>query len=230
MDKVMPTGAWKFDESVTAVFSDMLSRSIPQYDVMRDLVFKLGSHFIEPNKSVIDLGCSTGLAVEPFVNTFYDVAYHLYDVSEPMLRACKERFKSKSNVSVKHHDVTTGINVNDACLVLSVLSVQFTPIEHRQRIIKSIYDALDKGGAFIFVEKVLGNCVELDNLLVSEYYKLKADNQYTEEQIKAKRKSLEGVLVPLTADWNTDMLYKAGFKRIDCFYRVLNFAGWVAIK
>lgn len=59
---------------------------------------------------------------------------------------------------------------------------------------------------------------------------MKADNQYTEVQIKAKRKSLEGVLVPITAKWNEDLLHSVGFKHIDCYWRSLNFAGWIAIK
>ena len=49
-------------------------------------------------------------------------------------------------------------------------------------------------------------------------------------QIADKRKSLEGVLVPITAKWNENLLKECGFKQIDCFWRCLNFAGWVAIK
>lgn len=230
IDKVMPAGKWEFDQEVTAVFGDMLSRSIPDYEVMRQLVTRLGAHFIHNGTNVIDVGCSTGLSAAPFVSAYPEVTYHLLDVSRPMLDACSERFAGQDNVIVKHHDVTSGLDVGNASLVLSILSIQFTPIEHRQNIVKSIYDSLNAGGAFIFVEKVLGNCVEIDNLLVQEYYKLKSENQYTQEQIKAKRKSLEGVLVPLTAQWNEDMLRNVGFKKVDCFFRVLNFAGWVAIK
>jgi DUF1680 family protein len=30
--------------------------------------------------------------------------------------------------------------------------------------------------------------------------------------------------------WNEDMLKTAGFRKVDCFWRYLNFAGWIAIK
>ena len=49
-------------------------------------------------------------------------------------------------------------------------------------------------------------------------------------QIRDKRKSLEGVLVPVTAKWNEDILRQCGFRKVDCFWRCLNFAAWVAIK
>ena len=52
---------------------------------------------------------------------------------------------------------------------------------------------------------------------------------YTEE-IERKRLALEGVLVPMTAHWNEDLLRQAGFQQVECFWRYLNFAGWLAIK
>jgi tRNA (cmo5U34)-methyltransferase len=30
--------------------------------------------------------------------------------------------------------------------------------------------------------------------------------------------------------WNEDLLHQEGFASVDCFWRHLNFAGWVAIK
>ena len=42
--------------------------------------------------------------------------------------------------------------------------------------------------------------------------------------------TLEGVLVPVTARWNEELLHEEGFRSVDCFWRHLNFAGWVAVK
>ena len=85
-------------------------------------------------------------------------------------------------------------------------------------------------GAFVFVEKVLGNTADLDDLMVKLYLTLKGKNQYSDKQIERKKMSLEGVLVPVTAKWNEELLKMAGFKEIDCFWRWMNFAGWVATK
>lgn len=85
--------------------------------------------------------------------------------------------------------------------------------------------------------------IDKNNVIVAGHTRLKAAEKLemvkvptimaddlTEEQINAKRKSLEGVLVPITAKWNEDLLKNAGFKSIDCFYRYLNFSGWIAVK
>lgn len=234
-DNVMPDGKWEFNQEVTDCFGEMLERSIPAYADMRELVKRIGKRFVKRKTTIVDLGCSTGEAVQPFISAFgCQNQYKLYDVSEPMLEACREKFKGWINegfLTVESFDIRNGLPpMLVTSLVLSVLTLQFTPIEYRQKIIQSVYDSLEPGGALILVEKVLGNDFALDSMMVDEYYRIKAENAYTQEQISAKRKSLEGVLVPITAHWNEQMLRDAGFRHIDCFWRYLNFAGWVAIK
>jgi tRNA (cmo5U34)-methyltransferase len=50
------------------------------------------------------------------------------------------------------------------------------------------------------------------------------------EEIERKKVAMEGVLVPVTAKWNEDLLRGAGFSHLDCFWRWMNFAAWVAAK
>ena len=234
-DNVMPSGKWEFDQEVTDCFDEMLERSIPGYSDMRELVTRIGKRYVQRRTSIIDLGCSTGEAINPFIQAFgCQNNYRLYDVSEPMLEKTRQRYAGwieEGSVDVQKFDIRNGLPIHTfASLILSVLTLQFTPIEYRQKIIQSIYDSIVPGGALILVEKVLGSNYSLDAMMVDEYYKIKADNAYTQEQISAKRKSLEGVLVPITARWNEEMLKEAGFRNVDCFWRYLNFAGWVAIK
>src|SRR6185295_16417361 len=78
---VPETPRWEFDEGVTRVFEDMLDRSIPQYRVMRDLVTALGSRALSggeakhrgAGQAILDVGCSRGDAVAPFVARFPDL-------------------------------------------------------------------------------------------------------------------------------------------------------------
>ena len=79
------------------------------------------------------------------------------------------------------------------------------------------------------MEKIVGDS-GMDDLMVEMYYRMKRENGYSEEAIMAKRRSLENVLSPLKAGWNVDMLREAGFRKVDMFWRCLNFCGWIAIK
>lgn len=233
-DTYVPSERWDFNDEVTQVFNDMIGRSIPGYEVMRDLVFRMAKRFVKEGTSILDIGCSTGLSTEKLIETFgSDCSFVLTDVSEPMLQKCREKYAEeiqKGYVSVKYSDLRKPLPVKGCSLILSCLTIQFTPIEYRQYIIENIYNSLEPGGAFIFVEKVLGNTSMLDDCMVNEYYDIKRDHAYTEEQISEKRKSLEGALVPLTSKMNKMLLEAAGFKKVDCFWRYLNFSAIIAVK
>ncbi len=230
-DRVKPGKKWKFDGGVTKVFDDMLSRSIPQYDVMRKACFDIGRRHVVPETWVVDLGCSRGEALAPFVQAFPESRFFGIEISKPMRRAAQERFAGKRNVDIAGLDLRgERLSISNASLVLSVLTLQFVPINYRQGVVEDAWRALRPGGAFILVEKVLGNTAEIDRHMVSCYHDLKAKNGYAREDIERKKLALEGVLVPVAAKWNEDLMRGAGFSKIDCFWRWMNFAAWVAIK
>jgi tRNA (cmo5U34)-methyltransferase len=233
-DEVIPRGAWQFDQEVTTVFDDMLQRSIPQYNAMRLVTFEVGRRFVQPGTAIIDMGCSRGQALLPFVSNFgANNDYIGLEISEPMIEAARGNFAYHphgNRVSIQSADLRHEFPRVTASLVISVLTLQFTPIEYRQQIIRRVYDSLATGGAFIMLEKVLGATSKLDEAFVELFLNIKRDNGYSESQIDRKRMSLEGVLVPVTARWNEELLHQEGFTAVDCFWRHLNFAGWVAVK
>ena len=232
-DQVLPDGRWQFDQAVTDVFDDMLGRSIPEYQTMRALVTEMATRFIQPGTDVVDLGCSRGEAMAPLLQNSSAARFIGIEVSQPMLDWCEYRFEGliqEGRVFIQNLDLRREFPACSASLVLSVLTLQFTPIEYRQAILQRVYQHMLPGGAFILVEKVLGSSANLDRVLVEQYYGLKRGNGYSEEQIQRKRMSLEGVLVPVTAQWNEQLLRTAGFTEVECFWRNLNFAGWVALK
>ena len=233
-DQVMPDSSWEFDADVTAVFDDMLARSIPQYQVMRRACFDIGARYVKRATDIVDLGCSRGEALAPFVNKFGAQNHYTgVEISDPMLEAARARFEGYINcnvVDIRKMDLRHEYPPACSSLTLSVLTLQFTPIEYRLQILNRIYESLTEGGAFILIEKILGSSASLDEMMVALYYDMKRENGYTEDQIQRKRMSLEGVLVPMTARWNEEMLQITGFRQVDCFWRWLNFAGWVAVK
>lgn len=225
--------SWDFDGPVADSFDDMLERSIPGYQVMRELVFEVGRRFVRPGSAVVDLGCSRGEALAPFVERYGGQRQNTFlgfEVSEPMLGLARLRFDGADDCFISKTDLRQPLPSYKASLTLCVLALQFTPINYRQRILRDVFERTNKGGALILVEKVLGGDAMLDALMVEEYHELKLRNGYTEAEVERKRLSLEGVLVPVTAAWNEDLLRSSGFASVDCFWRYLNFSGWVAVK
>jgi len=230
----MPRKAkWEFDAEVTDVFVDMLARSIPQIDVMRSMVAEVALSFGELKRSVVDLGASRGDAGSFLLRHLRDdERLDLVEVSRPMVKVCRTRFKDDPRVHVHEFDLREGYppGVEDKTASMLVLALQFMPIEHRLRILRDVWRTTVSGGCIVLVEKVLGSTAESNDMLVRMYHELKRRNGYSQEEIDRKAQSLEGVLVPVTARWNEDLLASAGFGSVECFWRCLNFAAWVGVK
>jgi tRNA (cmo5U34)-methyltransferase len=229
-----PSKSWVFDGEVTRIFDDMLRRSIPQLETMRRLVFDVGRTFVQPDTDVVDLGCSRGDSLAPLVNAFGPAARFVgVEASGPMLEVCHERFRDEIEAGIlrlANLDLRASYPDVEASLTLAVLTMHFIPLERRLQVIQDVYERTLRHGAFILVEKVLGGSAYIDRLLTELYEGLKRRNGYTQEEIDRKRLSLEGVLVPAPAAWTENALSQAGFRGVECFWRCLNFAGWVAVK
>lgn len=228
----MPNGAWTFDESVTACFDDMLERSIPQLDVARELVALFAKRHALRGTSIVDMGCSTGGMLQKLVDTLGEMNYHYVGVdnSSSMVQEAQKRMKPMSRVHVMESDLCKEFPEVWSSVVVSFLTMQFVPVEYRRKVIDQVYDSLTKEGCFLMVEKVTMSGSHLQHDMTSIYHTMKQQNGYSLESIQAKQKSLENTMVCLTADWNKEMLYDAGFREVETFWQWGPFIGFVAIK
>jgi tRNA (cmo5U34)-methyltransferase len=224
-----PDGAWAFDASVAHVFEDMLARSIPGYGDMRRIVTALACRYYQAGTALVDLGASQGGAIAPILDACPTVTHAIaVEVSEPMRNDAAVRFAGDERVTVVDTDLRHGYPDVTASVTLAVLTLQFVPIEYRPRLLGEILEHSVPGAVLLVVEKVIGSTPEVNEALTDLYLTHKRDAGYSEGDIAAKRVSLEGVLVPVTARENTAQLRAAGFVDVDCIWRSLNFAGWMA--
>lgn len=239
-------GGWEFDEEVTEAFEDMLERSIPNYSEMRKMVTCAALWFAdeipEAHTRVLDIGCSRGGALRPIVDRLGRRGRYVgLEVSEPMVQAARQEFKEwlgrplprvEPTVDIRHHDLRAGLpaDLPPQTVILSVLTMQFVPVEYRLELLGEIYDALRPGGGFVLVEKVLGPSPALQRLEADLYHDRKRGAGYSQEAIDRKRMALEGRLVPFSASYNEEMLRGAGFRDVDCVWAWMNFRGWLALK
>lgn len=225
---------WTFDDEITRVFDNMLSRSIPQLDIMRGLVTDVAATFVRPLSTILDLGCSRGESLSPLLERFGTANNYVgIEISGPMLDACRDRFSKEiasGLVRIEPLDLRHGFPDVRTSVTLSVLTMIFIPVNHRQRILNDVYRSLVPGGAFILVEKLLGNGARIERMMVDRYHRFKGEQGYTQEEIERKRLALEGVQVPLTTTMNEGLLYSAGFSHVETFWRWMNFSGVVAVK
>ncbi|MEY3436907.1 MAG: carboxy-S-adenosyl-L-methionine synthase CmoA, partial [Bacteroidota bacterium] len=107
---------------------------------------------------------------------------------------------------------------------------QFVRPIHRLKLLKRIYDGLQKDGVMIVVEKVLAEDSSFNRKFIKYYYDYKRRNHYSDMEIAQKREALENVLIPYKLTENITLFREAGFGNVDTFFKWYNFAGIVAQK
>lgn len=227
-------GDFEFGESTAAVFDDMLERSVPFYHEIQEMVVSLATTFKQPGTRVYDLGCSTGTTLLQIGkrDVQRDVDLVGIDYSAPMLEQARVKLAAAGlfdRCELLLADVND-VAVENASVVVMILTLQFVRPLHREKVIRRIADGLVPQGVLLLVEKVLGNDSRLNRIFIDEYYEMKRKHGYSDLEIAQKREALENVLIPYRADENVLLLKENGFASVDTFFRWYNFAGLVAIK
>jgi tRNA (cmo5U34)-methyltransferase len=226
-----------FDTKVAAVFDDMVSRSVPFYDEIQTMLAELALQFLpEQDGAVCDLGCSTGTTLEQILsNPGCPPSTHGYGVdnAKAMLEQAREKLAphiAARRVTLTEADLDSDLRLPQVNVVLMNWTLQFVRPIHREGLLRRIHDSLRPGGALLMAEKVLVEDSLLNRLYIELYYRYKARQGYTAEEIQRKRESLENVLVPYRVEENVELLNRCGFATVDTCFRWFNWAAFVAIR
>lgn len=227
---------FNFGEETTAVFDDMLDRSVPFYGEIQRMIGEMASDFARDGSQVFDLGCSTCnsfLAIDHFLPKDVNVHFIGIDSSPHMLDKARDkliRAGFRHEFELRLGNLNQDVCVENASVVLLTLTLQFVRPLYRDALIARIYEGLNPKGCLILVEKVLGEDSTFNRLFIKYYYDMKKRNGYTELEIAQKREALENVLIPYRLQENAELLRRVGFKHIETFFKWYNFCGMIASK
>ena len=127
-------------------------------------------------------------------------------------------------------DLHTAHPIENASVVIMILSLQFIRPLFRERVVQRIYDGLNDNGCLILVEKQTMASSLLNRLFIRYYYDLKARHGYSAVEIAQKREALENVLIPYRPEENRALLHQVGFNHVEETFRWYNFAAMIAVK
>lgn len=227
-------GDFCFDGQVAGVFDNMVDRSVPFYQEIQRMAGEMAASYAVPGTQLYDLGCATGTTLS-LLDTLIpgSVSFTGIDNSPEMLDKCQEKFEqleSSRDARFLCHDLRDMPVVDNASVVIMLLTLMFVRPLHRKMLLSSVYQGMNSGGAMILVEKVVCESPELNRQYINYYYNMKRRHGYSELEISQKREALENVLIPFTEAENRQMLHDAGFRSVEVFFRWYNFCGMVAIK
>jgi tRNA (cmo5U34)-methyltransferase len=198
------------------------------------MIAEMAADFAVEGTHIYDLGCSTGTTLLGLHSKLPKrLKFIGVDNSEEMLKRCREKL-AQHRFDREHElvcaDLNQGVSIENASMVLMVLTLQFVRPLYRDTLIGTILRGLNENGGLILVEKVLGEDSLFNRLFIKYYYHLKKRHGYSELEIAQKREALENVLIPYKLLENREMLLRAGFRYVDVFFKWYNFCGMIAVK
>ena len=225
-------GGFSFDENVAEVFDDMISRSVPLYQEVQQLIPSLAEMLNHDTVKVVDLGCSTGTSLIALAQALPKRELELIgvDISRPMLEQCEKKLNTLGlNERMKiYQDDIRSFEFKEASIVLMNYTLQFVPVEYRLELLSRIRQSIRPGGFLVLSEKFVHDDVQLDQSLVELYFDYKKRNGYSELEISRKRDALENVLVPFSVKENETLMKEAGFTEVELILKWFNFGTFLA--
>lgn len=226
-------GEFQFDESVVAVFPDMIQRSVPGYQTILTGIGELTEKYSQTNTKLFDLGCSLGAATITMRRKAKPGCEIIaVDNSEAMIQRAKEHilgFHADIPVNLLCEDITQ-VAIDNASVVVINFTLQFIDPKARNRLIDKIYQGLQPGGILILSEKLHFEEAQVQQAIEHLHMQFKRANGYSELEISQKRASLENVLITDSEATHLQRLKNAGFDSAAIWFQAYNFASFIALK
>lgn len=223
--------AFEFNDAVTGVFRDMISRSVPGYELLLRIIGLYANVFVQDNSRVYDLGCSLGevsvlINEQASANAFSITAV---DSSPSMIEQCHSIIMGKANIEWLCEDIQN-VEIENASMVVLNLTLQFIDPSNRQSLLQSVYNGLNPGGILVLSEKIKLDKTADNQRMVQLHQAFKKMQGYSELEISQKRSALENVMVLDLESGLQERLQKAGFAEVYQCFRCFNFVSYLAIK
>ncbi len=226
-------GAFQFDDSVVAVFPDMIERSVPGYQTILAGIGELTAQFCQENTRCYDLGCSLGAATLTIRRQAKKGCFIVaVDTSEAMITRAKEHilgFHSDIPVELICQDMNS-LPIENASVVVINFTLQFIAPKQRQALINKIYQGMVPGGILIVSEKIHFEAPKIQTAIEHMHLQFKRANGYSELEISQKRASLDNVLISDTEVTHLNRFKEAGFDASSIWFQAYNFVSFLAIK
>jgi ubiquinone/menaquinone biosynthesis C-methylase UbiE len=189
-------------------------------------------------KRILDLGCGDGVLGRYLLGSFPEAECIFADFSEPMLDAAREKLGKNSSHRLLKADFSSAEWVKIVKpyapfdVIVSGFAIHHLYDERKKKLYSEIHGLLSPGGIFLNLEHVKSSTPEVERLF-EEFYTdhlhecfLSVDpgtSRETAADIYKNRPDKEEDK-PAPVDEQCSWLRGAGFKDVDCFFKVFEIA------
>lgn len=226
--------SWEFDREVADVFDQHVRQSIPLYDMIQQSIVRLADFFLFQHEQGVlyDVGCATGETLHQLHlrHPHTTMSWIGIDGSMAMLDKAKEKNSSLSHITWVQENIKNYSFPLRSNLTISLMTIQFLPIEDRKTVLQKIYDSLFIGGALLIVEKTMASHSITQDIYTQIYHDLKETEGLSANEIRNKEKALRSQMRLQTKESLTKELKETGFEVVETFFELFHFVGMIAIK
>src|SRR5215470_2711780 len=191
---------WTF-ANIADGFEDHIQKSVPSYDEWQNLICTLSDFFLPPGPSLVyELGTATGRLSRKLLEHHkqrHQLRVVAIDNVESMIDKARSLAGGDGRIQYVHSDVAS-FELEPCSLVLSYYTMQFVHPHFRQNVFNRIYQSLNWGGALIIFEKVRAPDARFQDIMMQTYIDFKLANDFSEEEIVQKSRSLKGIQEPFS--------------------------------
>ena len=227
-------GEFVFDDRVVRVFPDMISRSVPGYDLVVPLTGMLARRYAAENSNVYDLGCSLGastLAMRAAIHALPVQIIAVDNSAAMMSRLRKELSENEGDIPVKLVEANIqDVAIENASVVVMNYTLQFIEPGERTELMARIFHGMKPGGVLLLSEKICFEPTETQQDQTRWHEDYKRAMGYSELEISGKRTALENVLIAETEEQHRERLGTVGFQRVERWFQCFSFCSYLAIK
>jgi tRNA (cmo5U34)-methyltransferase len=215
-----------FDDAVADVFPDMIRRSVPGYETVIPITGLIAARHVPEGGLVCDLGCSLGATTLAVLRQIGEQSARVLavDNSQAMLDRARQLIDD-DRVTFRCEDLRE-TDVTGANVVLMNYVLQFIEPEERGQLLETLRKNMAPDGLLILSEKIRYESERDQTFHEATHLAYKQANGYSDLEVSQKRTALENVMIIDSEAEHRNRLADAGFTRIDCWFRCLN---WISI-
>lgn len=209
---------WLNDEQNTPAeeMSNFFSQRIDIYDNVHlehwAKEYKHISDFFDDNlKTLLDIGCGTGLEFESIYKRFPNVNITGIDLSKEMLNKLQEKYQDKNIELITADYFEYPFEKKQYDAALSFETLHHFKYEKKQVIYNKLFQSIKNGGYYIECDYIA--CCDEEEQLCLEGYEYKRKKNNIDDSVFVH------IDIPLTLEHQYDLLKNAGFKNVKILYQ-----------
>jgi tRNA (cmo5U34)-methyltransferase len=202
---------------------------IPCFDLFYGELIRRLPFTTDDEPRILDVGAGTGLVSSMIGQALPRARFMLTDLAPKMLEKARERFAGSDRYEFQLLDSRELPFAGEFDAVVSALSIHHLDHSGKREVYRRIHRALKPGGVFVHADQVLAPTPELEEEYERHWLHYTRGTGLAEERIQAsivrRREDLNATL-----DDNLGWLRAAGFRDVDCHFKIYRFAVFGGVK